>query len=76
MPRNTHPDFGAQFHARIDRAAGGWRAWYRLFDGDGLLADTDAKLFGNDREAGDWLYDVSRQRGFQSISVEFGDAED
>jgi hypothetical protein len=60
----------------LDRAVNGLRASYRLVDSDGLLAATDAQLFGNDRHARDWLYEEARRRGFQSISVEFGnDAE-
>jgi hypothetical protein len=72
MPRNTLPEFGAQFHARLDRAANGWRASYRLLDGDGIATDTDWRAFGSDRDARDWLYEEGRRRGFQSISVEFG----
>jgi hypothetical protein len=72
MPRNTLSEFGARFHARIDRTANGRRAAFSLVDSDGLLANSDARLFQNDRDARDWLYDEARQHGFQSISVEFG----
>jgi hypothetical protein len=65
--------FGARFSARIDRTANGLRASYVLIDGNGLLADTDARMFGSDRDARDWLYEEARRHGFQSISVEFGD---
>jgi hypothetical protein len=76
MPRNKLSEFGARFHARLDRTANGLRASYRLVDSDGLLADTGAQLFGSDLHARDWLYEQARRRGFQSISIEFGnDAE-
>jgi hypothetical protein len=72
MPRNTLPEFGAQFHSKLDGTAHGWRASYRLVDGDGVATDTDWRVFGSDRDARDWLYDEARRRGFQSISIEFG----
>jgi hypothetical protein len=68
MPRNTLLEFGAGLHARIDRAAGGWRASYRLVDGNGNATAIDMRIFGNDRDAGAWLYNEARRRGFQSIS--------
>ena len=46
MPRNTLPEFGARFYARLDRTASGLRASYRLVDSNGLLAHTDARPFG------------------------------
>jgi hypothetical protein len=76
VTRNNLPDFGASLHARIDRADGGWRASYRILHSDGKAAVSDARIFAKDRDAGAWLYDEGRRRGFQIISIEFGDERD
>jgi hypothetical protein len=73
MARDRLPEFGGSFYGRLDRTTSGLQASYRLLDGKGVLAASDARLFGSERDAHGWLYEEARRRGFQSISVEFGD---
>jgi hypothetical protein len=72
MPRKALPEFGAHFHARVVRTANGLHASFHLIDEDGVLADTNARLFASDRDARNWLNEEAGQRGFQCIAIELG----
>jgi hypothetical protein len=64
---------GARFHAKIQRTPKGLRTLVNVIGGDGLLADTDVRLFGNDRDVNHWLIEEAARRGFPSMAVEFAD---
>jgi hypothetical protein len=42
-----------------------------VIGGDGLLADTDVRLFRNDHDVKHWLIEEAGRRGFSTFAVEF-----
>jgi hypothetical protein len=71
--RCNFQEFGARFHAKVQRTPDGLRALLNVIAGDGLLADTDVRHFRTDRDVNRWLTDEAGRRGFSSIAVEFVD---
>ena len=71
--RGRLQDFGARFHAQVQRTPAGVRALVNVICSDGLPCDTDVQHFRHDRDVKHWLAEEAARRGFSSIAVEFVD---
>jgi hypothetical protein len=58
-------------HAKVQRTPRGLRTLVNVIGGDGLLADTDVRLFRNDHDVKHWLIEEAGRRGFSTFAVEF-----